>query len=231
MAEKTFKGIVLLNKKQYNEYYESNPILKDGCPVICVITPEAGVEADSKLMMKVGDGTTAFRSLPWLSGLSADVYDWALQETKPTYTASEIGGLADFVTGEIINLIYPVGSIYISTVNTNPGTLFGIGAWERYGNGKALVGVDENDIDFNIASKTGGEKTHILTENEIPSQSHFIYNNESIGSEPHHVWATEWKNIDPTDIKGSCMPFSGGGNEAHNNLPPYITCYMWKRVG
>ena len=129
----------------------------------------------------------------------------------------------------IRNMVYPVGSIYISTNSANPSSFIG-GTWERYGNGKALVGVDENDIDFNIASKTGGEKTHILTENEIPSQSHWIYNNESIGSEPHHVWATEWKNIDPTDIKGACMPFSGGGNEAHNNLPPYITCYMWKRV-
>ena len=119
MAEKTFKGIVLLNKKQYNEYYESNPVLKDGCPVICVITPEAGVEADSKLMMKVGDGTTAFRSLPWLSGLSADVYDWALQETKPTYTASEIGGLADFVTGEIQNTNAP----YIKNFNESAWVL------------------------------------------------------------------------------------------------------------
>ena len=107
MAEKTFKGIVLLNKKQYNEYYESNPVLKNGCPVICVITPEAGVEAESKLMMKVGDGTTAFRSLPWLSGLSADVYDWALQETKPTYTASEI----TFNDGENFQQKYDSGEL------------------------------------------------------------------------------------------------------------------------
>lgn len=107
MAEKTFKGIVLLNKKQYNEYYESNPVLKDGCPVICVITPEAGVEAELKLMMKIGDGTTAFRSLPWLSGLSADVYDWALQETKPTYTASEIA----FNDGENFQQKYDSGEL------------------------------------------------------------------------------------------------------------------------
>lgn len=107
MAEKTFKGIVLLNKKQYNEYYESNPVLKDGCPVICVITPEAGVEAESKLMMKIGDGTTAFRSLPWLSGLSADVYDWALQATKPTYTASEIA----FNDGENFQQKYDSGEL------------------------------------------------------------------------------------------------------------------------
>ena len=107
MADKIFKGIVLLNKKQYNEYYESNPVLKNGCPVICVITPEAGVEAESKLMMKIGDGTTAFRSLPWLSGLSADVYDWALQETKPTYTASEIA----FNDGENFQQKYDNGEL------------------------------------------------------------------------------------------------------------------------
>lgn len=88
MAEINFKCIVLLNQKEYNEYYTSNEVLKNGCPVICVIPESDG--QNKKIMMKVGDGITSFRSLPWLSGLSADVFDWALQETKPEYTADEI---------------------------------------------------------------------------------------------------------------------------------------------
>ena len=73
---------------------------------------------------------------------------------------------------EIINLIYPIGSIYISTVNTNPGTLFGIGTWERYGNGKALVGVDESDSNFNSVEKSGGSSNITLTTDQIPSHTH-----------------------------------------------------------
>ena len=79
---------------------------------------------------------------------------------------------------------YPVGSIYISTVSTNPGTIFG-GTWQAYGTGKTLVGVDTSDTDFSTVQKTGGSKTvsytpagtvgnHTLTINEIPSHGHSL---------------------------------------------------------
>ena len=53
--------------------------------------------------------------------------------------------------------IYPVGSIYFSVNNVNPGTLFG-GVWERFANGRVLVGVDENQTEFSAVKKTGGSK-------------------------------------------------------------------------
>lgn len=66
--------------------------------------------------------------------------------------------------------IYPVGSIYITANATNPSVLFG-GTWEQL-KGKFLVGVDSSDTDFETSGKTGGEKTHTLTVDEIPSHTH-----------------------------------------------------------
>lgn len=131
---------------------------------------------------------------------------------------------------DIYNL-YPVGSIYISVINTNPSTYFG-GTWEVFGTGRCLVGVDTSQTEFNAVLKTGGEKTHKLTVSELASHVHsglvcdlnvMLYNGG-------------------TGI-GYSLPFNGnggyttpirtnneGGNQAHNNLQPYITVYMWRRI-
>lgn len=54
------------------------------------------------VLFKVGDGTgKTFEQLPWGSALAADVYGWAKEKTKPTYTAAEIQGLSDYISGEI----------------------------------------------------------------------------------------------------------------------------------
>ena len=67
--------------------------------------------------------------------------------------------------------IYPVGSVYISVNSTNPSTLFG-GTWEAFASGKTLVGIDTQQSEFNTVQKTGGEKKHTLTIEEMPSHSH-----------------------------------------------------------
>lgn len=121
-------------------------------------------------------------------------------------------------------LAYPVGSIYMSVNNTNPGTLFG-GTWKQI-KGKFLVGVDSSDTDFNISEKTGGEKTHTLTIEEMPSHKH---TQNYVGVDWYqHGTSGNW------DISSTREPFretgSTGGGKAHNNLPPYLTVYMWKRT-
>jgi hypothetical protein len=68
----------------------------------------------------------------------------------------------------IVLQVYPVGSIYMSVVNTNPGTLFG-GTWVEFGSGRVVVGVNTSDADFDAAEKTGGAKTHSHT---TPSHTH-----------------------------------------------------------
>jgi microcystin-dependent protein len=68
-------------------------------------------------------------------------------------------------------VMYPVGSIYTSVVNTNPNTFFG-GTWISFATGRTLVGVDTGQTEFDTVEETGGAKTHTLTTNEMPSHTH-----------------------------------------------------------
>jgi hypothetical protein len=143
---------------------------------------------------------------------------------------------------EIINKIYPVGSIYISVNNTNPGTYLTGTTWATWGSGRVPVGVDTGQAEFNTVEKTGGEKTHTLTVNEMPSHNHEI-------TDPGHSHTLNGNNYDHdgnavlwTDsvdmgrsggVNTSTTNISinnTGGNNSHNNIQPYITCYMFKRI-
>lgn len=153
----------------------------------------------------------------------------------------------------LANVIYPVGSIYMSVNNTNPELLFG-GTWEAWGKGCVPVGVDVDQEEFEAVEKFGGEKTHKLEATEIPAHTH---NSRSlVGGARLMGWAGSSTNAatsgiitttsnnakDRTASSGSNMGAqtiqvnaththdSVGGNGAHNNLQPYITCYMWKRT-
>lgn len=128
---------------------------------------------------------------------------------------------------EGIDNFYPIGSIYQSTAPTNPATFMG-GVWERFGNGRVLVGVDEADADFNASNKQGGEKTHTLTIDEMPSHSHRQFVSANNGNDSIR---RDW------DSDGSGRAYDQGmetgktgGNQPHNNLQPYITVYRWRRT-
>jgi hypothetical protein len=123
-------------------------------------------------------------------------------------------------------LSYPVGAIYLSVLNTSPATLFG-GTWAAIGAGKMLIGVDAGDTDFNAAEKTGGEKTHTLTTTEMPAHTHTQQKKHStaLGSyDPSAPW------INNTGTVYNWESGSAGGGGAHNNMPPYLAVYMWKRT-
>lgn len=125
------------------------------------------------------------------------------------------------------DIFYPIGAIYESTSPNNPSTFIG-GTWERFGNGRVLVGVDEADSDFNTPNKTGGEKMHKLTIAEMPSHSHGqVVTANNTGSAIRRDY----------DSDGSAGIYSQGvqteatgGEQAHNNLQPYVTVYMWRRT-
>lgn len=94
MAENTIRSLLRLNQKTYEELYTENKIFREGEPVVCVIlAAQDAVQQEPCVMLKIGDGVTPFRSLPWVSGLAANVYDWALSSSKPDYQTSEIKGL------------------------------------------------------------------------------------------------------------------------------------------
>jgi microcystin-dependent protein len=143
---------------------------------------------------------------------------------------------------------YPVGSIYINTINTNPTNYFG-GTWVAFGTGRTLVGVDTSQTEFDTVEETGGAKTHTLTTSEMPSHTHIQ------DSHRHTTWQHTNGTTFLADINGTGSTVAGlgltfsattnpqmqtgsvtatnqntGGGSAHNNLQPYITVYMWKRT-
>ena len=127
------------------------------------------------------------------------------------------GGRVQINGTPLVDYIYPVGSIYFSVENISPSTWLG-GTWEIWGAGRVPVGVDVSQTEFNEAEKTGGEKTHRLSKLEIPHLgSGVAYEGTGIAS--GSGWGDTW-------LGGA----NEGENAAHNNLQPYITCYMWKRT-
>jgi hypothetical protein len=107
---------------------------------------------------------------------------------------------------------YPVGSIYQSTFPNNPATFMG-GVWERFGNGRVLVGVDETDADFNTANKTGGNSTV-----------------SGIGISPKGYGLVDSKSFEGRALIGQ---FNASSDEIplnSSNLQPYITIYRWRRT-
>lgn len=127
----------------------------------------------------------------------------------------------------LFDMMYPVGSIYMSaTMSTaaQVGAALG-GTWQAWGAGRVPVGVDTNDTDFDTAEETGGEKTHTLTVQEMPSHNHDLVSNGGPGSDYSMNWEP---NL--TRVYAQIYTKDTGGGDAHNNLQPYITCYMYKRT-
>ena len=154
----------------------------------------------------------------------------------------------------LLNNVYPVGSIYMSVNNTSPSTLFG-GTWEQIKDTFLLSAGDTYN-----AGTTGGEATHTLTIDETPSHTHgsktltgaWDSNGLTAVTSANHYGNTSgivsrntrsigcyYDVADRQEISNSYSRISidathehnsVGGNEAHNNMPPYLTVYMWKRT-
>lgn len=119
--------------------------------------------------------------------------------------------------------IYPIGSVFITTNTTNPSTYFG-GTWERI-RGRFLLGADDSTYKI---GKTGGEATHTLTVDEMPSHAH------NVGAMNNYDWGEggDRFTINNPSI-GYTLRAGGadtGGNQPHNNMPPYLVVYIWKRI-
>ncbi len=161
--------------------------------------------------------------------------------TVNSITANNIIGQA------VANAVYPVGSIYMSINATNPSTLFG-GQWEQLKD-KFLLGC--GDIYQN--GTTGGEASHVLTTSEIPSHNHSASTNSTGGH--RHTFKGWWTTKGDGSATYACVArtqqndaaeygsFASAGEhshtvtvnntgdgQAHNNMPPYLSIYMWKRI-
>ena len=133
-------------------------------------------------------------------------------------------GLQSQILSQALLSVYPVGSIYINAgVATNPGTLLGFGTWSAFGAGRVIVGVDSTDTDFDAVRETGGAKTHTLTVAQLAAHTHNVTMSTN---------DTDNDNLSEGNTSGTSLhpTSSTGGGEAHNNLQPYITAYMWRRT-
>lgn len=141
----------------------------------------------------------------------------------------------------ILDNFYPVGSIYMNVNRTDPGTLFG-GTWEQI-QGRFLLGMSSSYP----AGSQGGEATHTLTEAEMPSHvGHMLSNFANSGFadrggdtnsyylNPNYVEGLSKYNDRPWKIEDTneivMAGTSRGGGQAHNNMPPYLAVYIWKRT-
>ncbi|MCI5846262.1 MAG: hypothetical protein MRZ98_01265 [Clostridiales bacterium] len=128
---------------------------------------------------------------------------------------------------ELLDAVYPIGSLYMSVNAADPNTLFG-GTWERLKDRFLLAAGDTY-----AAGATGGEAAHTLTVEEMPSHNHSLSdpidkNSIKLGSMTGDAnWALT-KRAASYDY--NLTTNNTGGGAAHNNMPPYLTVYMWKRT-
>lgn len=139
-------------------------------------------------------------------------------------TAAYTAAIAAAITAAK-SAVHPVGSIYTNVTGVNPGTELGFGTWVSFGSGRVLVGHNGSDTDFDTVEEVGGEKTHTLTESEMPHHRHGIFTTSGdttgAGSLPNR-----------TNDGGSFDQYTdySGNGESHNNLQPYIVVFFWKRT-
>lgn len=137
----------------------------------------------------------------------------------------------------VLERLLPVGSIVewspvdsgkadLSTPE-NVAAYYGFGTWEAYGSGRMLLGVS----DGHAIGSTGGEETHTLTRGEMPSHNH-KFATTAKGSTQFPKWYFKMQGTQQTTAFQAYGDFtlSNGDGLPHNNMPPYITVYRWRRV-
>lgn len=195
-------------------------------------------------------------------------YSWQIFTVAPTYSLINFGKdgrsltffgqdsnqkdtltvLGDIVAPMFLNKIFPVGAVYITYDNNNPGNFLG-GTWERFGQGRTLVGEGTgNDGSTSMSFATdssGGEYKHKLLEIEIPKHHH----SESLMVKGYPEWpvqTTDWYGVmidfstknyvapkqEVHATSTSAFTYTGwaGDNVHHNNVQPYIVTYFWRRT-
>ena len=171
-------------------------------------------------------------------------------EAKVGADSSAVSTSIDYILN---NKIWPIGSVFLSVVATNPNTLLGFGTWSQIGGGKVLVGQTDGDADFNVAEETGGDKTKTIAKANLPdistgagtAHTHiqnqhrhtYIVADDTVGA--GYPGAGDSQNINsynsgyatPTNQTESAHTHSlGGSGTALSVVQPYMVVYFWKRT-
>lgn len=130
---------------------------------------------------------------------------------------------------EILNLVYPIGRGFIDFTDTDYSNYLGF-TWERELIGMTPIGLNVNDNDFNAIGKTGGAKTHTLTQSELPKElgQALIYDSSTTEqSSSTDALTTQWTNKYRSGLYN--VVNENGGN-AYSILQPYQVVAYWKRI-
>ena len=173
--------------------------------------------------LKEGGQGAAFGKAAEQDELLDVAWDARFQGDVQVDGALQVGGKS------LLDMVYPVGSIYLSVSGTDPQTLFG-GTWARLEDVFLLAAGAKH-----AAGSTGGEESHILTEPEIAPHKHAMaYGPESSASStgfPYGIAAGSATNsAGGRGYASNLGTFSAGGGQPHNNMPPYLAVYTWKRT-
>ena len=142
-------------------------------------------------------------------------------------TKAEINAVKD----EIKRATSHVGQIILSTTLNTADKVKNIygGNWEAFGAGKVLIGAGSNGGRSFTAGSTGGEYTHTLTINEMPSHTHTVTDRYFKRNQGDQLGNTHGDELLGNTYTTETTSAAGGG-QAHNNMQPYVVVYMWRRV-
>lgn len=173
------------------------------------------------MRVKIGDGVHTVDALPFLNETLETVNpgEYVIKEWINLKFENEF-------KSAILETVYPVGSIYVSVNSTSPATLFSLGEWERIEDTFLLASGSTY-----TAGTTGGEATHTLTVEEMPAHTHdykrhAFDRNDTDPETGEDVYGANNKTL----AAHTGTTASVGGGVAHNNMPPYLAVYVWKRV-
>jgi len=183
-------------------------------------------------------------------GTTAKRFKDAFVDTLTTTGNVTVGGNLTVTGTGLVEAAYPVGSIYMNINSTDPNTLLGFGSWSRFGEGKMLISQSSSDSDFDTGEETGGAKTVTLSASELPEHQHHVLRNEGSNTNGTGFFSNDTDAVaigntgigglgttDTTNQQinadanvGRSSVNIGTTGQAHNNMPPYIVVYMWKRA-
>lgn len=146
----------------------------------------------------------------------------SLSTAKAWYYGSGPAASYDGLVSRMLDVFYPVGSVYISSQPTDPGTLFG-GTWTRIKDSFILAAGDSYAV-----GATGGAASVTLTKEQMPKHTHKV---KYTGGNANGIYGGQPGTSVSADFAYNSLIIDyEGGDQAHNNMPPYITRYMWERT-
>lgn len=169
-------------------------------PRIAAATEEATAEAKAAATNAANSATAAKNSA-----------------TEAKQAAASVPSLLD-----LLKAVYPVGAFYISATATSPRTVFGFGTWTQIKDRFILAAGD-----MYPAASSGGEATVTLTTDQIPSHFHKLKLSDDVGG--YDIAARGGGANESLSTSDSTITSVGGG-QAHNNMPPYLAAYIWRRT-